>query len=98
MIVCKRRHQQETAAPTPCVPVTNVQWREVKPHHDDVPMTVHTRQPLHLTRLWLLVQDVMVEFLSNDLKTRKAFVLISLNGFLCAKGATVTSGCLLYLR
>lgn len=58
-------------------------------------MTVHTR---HLTRLRLLVKDVMVEFLSNDLKTRKAFVLISLNGFICAEGATVTSGCLLYLR
>lgn len=36
-------------------------------------MTVHTWWPLHHTCFRLLVKDMVVEFLSNDLKFSKAF-------------------------
>lgn len=67
---------------TSCVPMTNVKWREVKPHHEDAPVTLQTCWPLHHTSFRLLVKDMMVEFLSNDLKTKKALILITFNGFM----------------
>lgn len=71
--------KEETAAS--CVPMTNVKWREVKPHHH-APVSLHTCWPLHHTSFRLLVKDMMVEFLSNDLKTKKAFILITFYGFM----------------
>lgn len=74
--------KEETAAPTSCVLMTNVKWREVKPHHEDAPVTLHTCWPMHHTSFRLLVKDMMVEFLSNDLKTKTAFIPITFNGFM----------------
>lgn len=46
-------------------------------------MTVRTWWALHHTKLRLLVKDVVVEFLSNDLKISKAFFFfISFDGFI----------------
>lgn len=74
--------KEETAAPTSCVPMTKVKGREVKRHHEDAPVTLQTCWPLHHTSFRLLVKDMMVEFLSNDLETKRAFILIAFNGFM----------------
>lgn len=64
--------EEETATPTSCVPMTNLKWREVKLHHEDASVTLYTCWPLRHPSFRLLVKDMMVEFLSNDLKTKKS--------------------------
>lgn len=89
-----------TAAPPSCAAATTIEWREVKPYRKEAPVTVHTWLSLQHTSSRLLVKDVVVEFLSNDLKISKAFFFnytFYVFRWIYTEDAPVTLGCFLYL-
>lgn len=61
-------------------------------NHNGAPKSAHTWWPLHHTSFRLLVKDMVVEFLSNDLKISKA-CFRHLFEWIYTENAPVTLGC-----